>query len=185
MTTDTMFRTGNAAYGVHGIKGREGPSHSKPRIAFRFEHNGQQHKAVYGRFDNGRVAEVFIDGFDDTSASLATLLLQRGVEIETVRRAVNDDSLIAIVLDRLMAISGGPRSAAYRWLEKCNRRQTMNRRRTTATWKHWAEADEGEYTSVEQFHEAAIALGFKLKPIRGTPNCWINIAEPKKSKGHR
>jgi hypothetical protein len=58
----------------------------------------------------------------------------------------------------------------------------MNRRRSTQMWKHWAEADEGQYTSVEEFHEAAIALGFRLEPISGTPNCWINIAEPKKTK---
>jgi hypothetical protein len=180
-TDDTLFRTGTAIHGRDGIRGRDRPSHSKPRIAFRFEYAGQVHNAIYGRFDDGRIAEIFLDGFEDTSARLASLLLQHGVSIETVRRSIHDGPL-AVVLDRLMAINGGPRSASYRWLQKVERRQTLNRRRTTATFKHWAEQDEGEYTSVEQFHEAAIALGFRLQPIRGTLNAWINIAEPRKTK---
>jgi hypothetical protein len=137
---------------------------------------------VYGRFDSGRISEVFINGFDDTSSRLATLLLQRGIEIETVRQSIPDGTAIALVLDRLMSIEGGPRTASYRWLQKVDRRQTVNRRRTTYSFKRWAEEDEGEYTSVEEFHAGAIALGFRLEPITGTPNCWINIAEPRRSK---
>ncbi len=175
--TDTLFRNGNAIHGRDGIKGRESP-HSKPRIALKVA----GHSVVYGRFDDGRISEVLMEGDHATSARLVTQLLRRGVEMETLRRAVHDGPL-AVVLDRLMAISGGPRSASYRWLQKVDRRQTLNRRRTTQMWKHWAEADEGQYTSVEEFHEAAIALGFRLQPIRGTPNCWINIAEPKRLYG--
>jgi hypothetical protein len=179
MTPDTMFITGNAVHGRHGIKARE--AHSKPRIANKIAHAGQIHNVIYGRYDDNRIAEVLLEGADDTAGRLATMLLQRGVEIETVRQAVGDDTLIAIVLDRLMAINGGPRNASYRWLQKCNRRQSLNRRRTTYSFKRWAEQDEGEYTSVEEFEAAAIKLGFRLERIPGG-NCWINIAEPRKTK---
>jgi hypothetical protein len=180
-STDTLFRSGNGIHGAHGIVARERSDHSKPRIAIRLGYESQLHSITYGRFADGRIAEVFIDGFDNEAARLVTLLLQRGVEIETVRRSIKD-GLLAAVIDRLMVITGGARSAAYRWLQKVEKRQTINRRRSTQMFKHWAEADEGEYVSVDQFHKAAIALGFKLQWIPGTPNAWINIAEPRKSK---
>jgi Fe2+ transport system protein FeoA len=166
------------------INGRERPSHSKPRIAFTFEHEGVRHSAAFGRFNDGRLAEIQLDGSSDTPARLASMLLQRGVEVETIRHAVNGGPL-AVALDRIMAITGGPRNAGYRWLQKCERRLTMNRRRTSQTWKHLAEDAEDEYVSNETFIAAAIALGFRVQWIRGTPNCWLNIAEPKKTKGYR
>jgi hypothetical protein len=106
------------------------------------------------------------------------LLLQRGIEIEEVRRVVDGNCLLAAVLDRLMAINGGARSAAYRWLSKTKKRQTLNRRLSTGMLKHQAEADEGEYCSVESFNKAALALGFRLHFIRNTNAAFINIAEP-------
>jgi hypothetical protein len=163
------------------ITARERPSHSRPRIAFKFEHDGQQYRATFSRFTDGRLAEITLDGDADTPARLASMLLQYGVEIETVRRAVNGGP-IAVALDRIIAIDGGPRNSAYRWLQKCKRRKTMNRRRSSYGWKHIAEKAEDEYCSNEQFIAAAIALGFKIQWIPGTPNCFINIAEPKKSK---
>jgi hypothetical protein len=175
--SDTLFRTGNAIHGHDGIHGRESP-HSTPRISF--EIDGRS--VIYGRFDDGRIAEVLMEGANATAARLVTLLLQRGVEIEPVRKSINDGDVIAAVLDRLMAMNGGPRTAAYRWLLKVPRRKTVNRRRTTYSFKRWAEEDEGQYTTVEEFNAAAIALDFRLEPIAGTPNYWINIAEPRKSK---
>jgi hypothetical protein len=227
MTTDTLFRTGNAFHGRHGIKGREA-LHGNPRIAFKVD----GHSVVYGRFESsGQVSEVLMEGEHATAARLVTLLLQRGVEIETVRRSVgagaafaarvgnptrgrhdvaappgqtplqnndnpkshdgggvsNDtagppDHVLARVLDRLMVITnGGPRTAAYRWLKKVDRRQRVNRNRTTYGFKHWAEEDEGQYVSVEEFEAAAVTLGFRLERIPGG-NCWINIAEPTKQQ---
>jgi hypothetical protein len=111
------------------------------------------------------------------------MLLQYGVEVETVRRAVNGGP-IAVALDRIIAIDGGPRNSAMRYLQTCRRRRTMNRRRSSYGWKHVAEKAESEYCSNEQFIAVAIALGFKVKWIPSTPNCWINMAEPKKSKGY-
>jgi hypothetical protein len=177
MSIDTMFCTANAVHGCDGLKARE--PHSKPRIAIKIEHGGQIRHVVYGRYDDNRIAELMLDGADDTAGRLASLLLQRGVEIEIVRRAVGDGTLIAAVLDRLMTLNGGPRNAAYRWLKKCSRRLSVNRRRTTDGFKHWAEQDEGEYVNVEQFEAAAVALGFRLERIPGG-NCWINIAEPRR-----
>jgi hypothetical protein len=63
--------------------------------------------------------------------------------------------------------------------------RTLNRKRTTGMWKHQAEADEAEYVSLASFHEAATALGFTLQPIWGTPNCWINLREPKLRRRRR
>lgn len=178
---DTLFRTGTAIHGRDGIVCREA-TYSKPKISFRFYHDGVQHWATYGRYNDGRVASIKMDGDNANAARLVSLILQRGIEIEECRRVLTDGAL-ATALDRIMlATYGGPRSASFRWLQKVGYRQTLNRRRTTQTWKHWAEADEGQYTSVEEFHTAAIALGFKLQPIRGTPNAYANIAEPKKTK---
>jgi hypothetical protein len=163
----------------NAITAPERPSHSKPRTAFKFEHDGEQHTATFGRFDNGRLAEIHLDGFGDTPARLASMLLQHGVEVETVRRAV--DGPLAVALDRIMAIDGGPRNSAYRWLQKVGRRSTVNRRRNSQNWKHEAERAEGEYVSNETFITAAIALGFRVQWIPGTPNAWVNIAEPRKT----
>jgi hypothetical protein len=177
MTTDTLFRNGTGFYGRDGIVCRE-TTHSKPHIELKIA----GHDVIYTRFNDGRIAEVLMEGEHSTAARLVTALLRHGVEIETVRNSIPGGTSIATVLDHLMAISGGPRSAAYRWLEKCGRRQTLNRRHTTQMWKHQAEADEGRPVSLAEFHEAAIELGFRLKMIRGTPNAWINIANPKATR---
>jgi hypothetical protein len=86
---------------------REHPSQSKPRISFKFHHEGRQHSATFGRFDDGRLAEIFIDGgaVFNTPARLASLLFQHGVDVETVRRAVIGGPL-AIALDRIMSMDG-------------------------------------------------------------------------------
>jgi hypothetical protein len=137
---------------------------------------------VYGCYVDDRVAEIILDGADAVSGQLATLLLQRGNEIEHVRSVVDDDSLLAAVCDRLMAINGGPRSPAFRWLSKVSRRRTLNRRLSTGMLKHQCEADEGEYVSVESFNKAALALGFKLQFVRRTNAAFINIAEPRQGR---
>lgn len=180
MSIDTMFRTGNAIHGAVGIIAREGSSNAKPRIVFRIAHAGTIHAVTFGRFADNRIAEVIMPGEHSTAARLVTALLLHGEEIETVRNAVDDGGVMAAVLDRLMEINGGPRDAAYRWLLKVDRRQTMNRRRTSQMWKHWAEADEGEYVSNASFIAAATDLGFKVQWIPNTPNVWINIAEPRR-----
>jgi ribonucleoside-diphosphate reductase alpha chain len=69
--------------------------------SFGFECNGLQYTATISRFDDGRIAEVFIgnhkNGSDaDTAARdsgiVASLALQHGVPLDTLRKALLRDS---------------------------------------------------------------------------------------------
>ena len=62
-----------------------------------FEHEGRRWTASFGRFEDGRLAEVFIDapkesGLADAareSAILASIALQHGASLETIRHALD------------------------------------------------------------------------------------------------
>jgi hypothetical protein len=99
MTTDTLFRTGNA------INHRGRPA--LPTIAIKFEHEGQRYNATFSRHGDGRVAEIYLDGgpVSHTSARLASLCLSAGVDLVTVRRACIGGPL-AMLLDRIIAVGG-------------------------------------------------------------------------------
>ena len=86
-----------------------------------FEIGGIKYIATIGRFDDGCVAEIFLNvsksgselerGARD-SAVLASLGLQHGIQLETLRRALSrtpagkPDSALCYVLDQLAAESG-------------------------------------------------------------------------------
>jgi hypothetical protein len=61
-----------------------------------FEHGGRRWTVTFGRFADGRVAEVFLDGAKESplvelaqeSALAASLALQSGCSIETLRHAL-------------------------------------------------------------------------------------------------
>jgi hypothetical protein len=61
-----------------------------------FEHDGRKWTATVGRFADGRIAEIFIDGSKDApivelaqeSAIVASLALQSGCALETLRHAL-------------------------------------------------------------------------------------------------
>ncbi|MET4487639.1 hypothetical protein [Bradyrhizobium sp. LA7.1] len=64
---------------------------------FRFECNGQSYTGGIGRFEDGRIAEVFINGTKvgtaaetnaQDAAIVASLALQHGCPIETIRHAL-------------------------------------------------------------------------------------------------
>ena len=64
---------------------------------YRFESGGQMYTGGIGRFDDGRVAEIFINGVKVGSAAeanaqdaaiVASLALQHGCPIETIRHAL-------------------------------------------------------------------------------------------------
>ena len=63
---------------------------------FDFEHNGRKWTATFGRFADGRIAELFIDGSKEApivelaqgSAIVASLALQSGCALETLRHAL-------------------------------------------------------------------------------------------------
>jgi hypothetical protein len=77
--------------------------YSKPKIAIRFEHGGVIYNAICGRGPDGSPAEIFLDHGHITTARLASLLLQHGVDIKTIRATVIGGPL-AIVLDRIIAL---------------------------------------------------------------------------------
>jgi hypothetical protein len=68
---------------------------------FSFECNGLTYSASIGRFSDGRLAEIFLsnskagshsDSAAKDSAVVASLALQHGVPLETIRRALLRDS---------------------------------------------------------------------------------------------
>jgi Fe2+ transport system protein FeoA len=85
---------------------------SLPNIAIKFEHDGKRYNATFSRHDDGRVAEIYLDGgaVSNTAARLVSLLLAQGVDIKTIRRAVIGGPM-AVVLDRLIEIEDGRNTA--------------------------------------------------------------------------
>lgn len=74
-----------------------------------FEHDGRRWTASFGRFDDGRLAEAFLDGPKESplaeaareSALLASLALQHSCSLATIRHALNgrDAGPLATALD--------------------------------------------------------------------------------------
>jgi hypothetical protein len=76
---------------------RERLSNRRQHETFAFEHVGIRYTAGIGRFDDGRLAEVFLNGAKcgtdtDTAAKdaaiVASIALQSGAQLETIRRAL-------------------------------------------------------------------------------------------------
>jgi hypothetical protein len=76
-----------------------------PHIAVRFDFENVRYVARFARDETGRPVEVFLDGghVHNTTARLVSLLLQNGVDLRTIRRAVIGGPL-AMVLDRILAL---------------------------------------------------------------------------------
>src|SRR5450755_1560452 len=69
----------------------------RPHWLYRFESGGQMYTGGIGRFDDGRIAEIFINGAKvgstaeanaQDAAIVASLALQHGCPLETVRHAL-------------------------------------------------------------------------------------------------
>jgi hypothetical protein len=69
----------------------------RPHWLYRFECDGQSYTGGIGRFDDGRVAEIFINGAKVGSAAeanaqdaaiVASLALQHGCPLETIHHAL-------------------------------------------------------------------------------------------------
>lgn len=75
---------------------RERLPNRRPGEAFDFEHAGRRWTLTFARFPDGRVAEVFIDAgrvdplssLAQESALLASIALQHGCPIETLKHAL-------------------------------------------------------------------------------------------------
>jgi hypothetical protein len=89
---------------------------------YRFECNGQKYTGGIGRFDDGRIAEIFINGAKVGSAAeanaqdaaiVASLALQHGCPLETLRHALirtgGSGGPLATLLDEVERQAGGPR----------------------------------------------------------------------------
>jgi hypothetical protein len=69
----------------------------RPHWLYRFECDGQVYTGGIGRFDDGRIAEIFINGAKvgtaaetnaQDAAIVASLALQHGCPVETIRHAL-------------------------------------------------------------------------------------------------
>ncbi|WP_338688289.1 hypothetical protein V5279_23540 [Bradyrhizobium sp. 26S5] len=76
-------------------------------IAFNFEHEGFRYRATASRFPDGTLAEIFLDTDKldtplqqnaETAALLVSLLLQHGVDVDTIRHSIRGPIAIAIEL---------------------------------------------------------------------------------------
>ncbi|WP_338821435.1 hypothetical protein [Bradyrhizobium septentrionale] len=76
-------------------------------IAFNFEHEGFRYRATASRFADGTLAEIFLDTDKldtplqqnaETAALLVSLLLQHGVDVDTIRHSIRGPIAIAMEL---------------------------------------------------------------------------------------
>ena len=67
------------------------------------------------------------------------------------------------------------------WLAQYPKQKAFNQIATSYGWKHKAERDCESYFPNGVFIAAAIAEGFKLQRVRGTPNALLNIQYGRKS----
>jgi hypothetical protein len=87
---------------------RERLPNRRASFRFNFEHDGHRYCATGSRFADGRLAEIFIDlpakmGSPlhlsaSTAAILVSLLLQHGVEAETIRHSIEGPIAAALEL---------------------------------------------------------------------------------------
>jgi hypothetical protein len=99
---------------------RERLRNRRAAISFDFNSQGVRLTATYGKFDDGRLAEIFLRNhrtnsaagiFASDSAIAASLALQHGCELETLRRALQRDA---------NGNASGPLGAALDFIAKDN-----------------------------------------------------------------
>ncbi len=96
------------------MTGRERLPNRRSHELLQFEHGGFHYVAGFGRFADGRLAEIFlssskvgteVEGWARDSAIVASLALQAGIPAETLRHALSRDQLgkasspLAVLLD--------------------------------------------------------------------------------------
>lgn len=84
---------------------RERLPNRRANSSFGFEFEGHLYRATAGRFDDGRLAEIFLDTGKlgtplqlnaDNAAILTSLLLQHGVNPEVIRHSVAGPIAVAL-----------------------------------------------------------------------------------------
>jgi len=84
----------------------EAPSTSLPRISIKFECSGNRYTVTFGRFNDGRPAEIFLDGRYrfDIALRMGSMALQHGVPIQAVRGVlIGKTGPIAMAVDHVIA----------------------------------------------------------------------------------
>jgi hypothetical protein len=84
----------------------EAPSKTLPRISIKFERMGDRYTVTFGRFDDGRPAEIFLDGRYrfDIALRMGSMALQHGVPIEAVRGVlIGSGGPMAMAIDHVIA----------------------------------------------------------------------------------
>ena len=80
------------------------PNH-RECVSFNFDHEGCRYRVTATRFNDGRLAEIFLDSVRintalqqhaETSAILVSLLLQHGVDVEVIRHSISGPIAIAL-----------------------------------------------------------------------------------------
>jgi hypothetical protein len=86
---------------------RQALSNKRKSVSFNFDHEGHRYRASASRFADGRLAEIFLDTGKintplqqnaETSAILVSLLLQHGVDPDTIRHSISGPIAIALEL---------------------------------------------------------------------------------------
>jgi hypothetical protein len=89
--------------------GRERPVNRRNSIGFAFEFEGQAYRASASHFDDGRLAEIFLDTNKagsaaqtnaQTAAILVSMLLQHGVDVDAIMHSVSGPIAVALKLAR-------------------------------------------------------------------------------------
>jgi hypothetical protein len=106
----------------HADKSRERPANRREAETFDLEADGQRYCATIGRFDDGRIAEIFLTNSKSGSQAdtnsrdasvVASIAMQYGVPVDVLRKALMRDSRgapcgpLAIALDMVAAQDEG------------------------------------------------------------------------------
>jgi hypothetical protein len=85
---------------------RKRPANRRAICSFSFEHEGHEYRATGSWFEDGRLAEIFLQASGkmgtplqsnaDTAAILASLLLQYGVAPELIQHSITGPIAIAL-----------------------------------------------------------------------------------------
>lgn len=93
---------------------RERLPNRRPAEIFDFEHGGRRWTATFGRFSDGRLAEVFLDTTKESAVAqmasdsgiIASLALQTGCPVAVLRHALAGHETGPLA--KALALAGGP-----------------------------------------------------------------------------
>lgn len=131
-------------------------------------------RAMFAEIESDAVR--YVDIAKELSPNLTSNGFESGQRLAQYRADMTDDDSVAQFV-----------RAAW-WLSGVPKRQTVNRRASSYTWKHIAERyherflkERGKngnwYISNGMFLAACIVMGVKVEPIRNSPNAFVNLSD--------